>query len=58
MTEEFICKAAKNLKEVSELIESGFDYVTEMDGCRLFRKRKTSLLEIETENDQKRVANH
>jgi hypothetical protein len=26
--------------EYEKLIESGFDYVTEMDGIKLFRKRK------------------
>ena len=36
----FICKVAKSLDEASALIEAGFDYVTELDGVRLFRKRK------------------
>jgi hypothetical protein len=26
--------------EAQELIEAGFQYVTEMDGAKLFRKRK------------------
>ena len=39
-TDEYIAKAAKNLEEASKLIESGFDYVTEMDSVKLFRKRK------------------
>jgi len=38
--EEFICKAANTLQEASELIEAGFDYVTDVDTCKLFRKRK------------------
>jgi integrase len=38
--EEYTCKAATNIEEATELIESGFQYVTEMDGIRLFRKRK------------------
>ena len=38
--EEYTCKAAKTIGEASELIESGFEYVTEMDGIKLFRKRK------------------
>ena len=37
---DWICKVAKNLKEARELIELGFEYVTEMDGVKLFRKRK------------------
>ena len=38
--EEFICKTAKTLQEASSLIEAGFEYVTEMEGIKLFRKRK------------------
>jgi len=38
--EEFVCKMAKSLSEASSLIEAGFEYVTELDGVRLFRKRK------------------
>lgn len=34
------CRTAKTLEEVKELIESGFEYVTDMDGFKLFRKRK------------------
>jgi len=30
----------KSLEEASKLIEAGFDYVTELDGVKLFRKRK------------------
>jgi integrase len=38
--DEFICKVAKNAQEAKELVESGFDYVTEIDDVQLFRKRK------------------
>ncbi len=38
--DDFICKTAENVKEAKELIEAGFEYVTEMDGLKLFRKRK------------------
>jgi integrase len=38
--EEYTCKTATNIKEAAELIEAGFQYVTEMDGLKLFRKRK------------------
>jgi integrase len=38
--EDFICKAASSVKEATELIESGFDYVCEMANVKLFRKRK------------------
>lgn len=38
--EDFICKAAANVKEATELIEAGFDYACEMANVKLFRKRK------------------
>ena len=38
--EEFICKVAENIKEAKELIEGSYEYVTEMDHIKLFRKRK------------------
>jgi len=38
--DSFVCKVAKTIEEASSLIESGFDYVTEMEGIKIFRKRK------------------
>jgi len=38
--DEYHCKTAKTVKEAQELIENGFQYVTEIDGTKLFRKRK------------------
>jgi len=38
--EEYTRKTANNIKEATELIELGFEYITEMDGTKLFRKRK------------------
>ena len=38
--EEYTCKTATNVKEATDLIENGFQYITEMDGFKLFRKRK------------------
>jgi hypothetical protein len=38
--DEYTCKVAKTIPEATNLIENGFEYVTEMDGLRLFRKRK------------------
>ena len=38
--DEFICKVAKNAQEAKELIENGFEHVTEIDDIQLFRKRK------------------
>ncbi|MFA5364918.1 MAG: site-specific integrase [Candidatus Bathyarchaeia archaeon] len=39
-TENYTCKVAKTIEEATQLIESGFEYVTEMDGVKLFKKRK------------------
>ena len=38
--DEYVCKAAKTLEEAAKLIEAGFEYVTDVDGVKLFRKRK------------------
>lgn len=38
--EEFTVRATKSVTEASQLIESGFEYVSEMDGVQLFRKPK------------------
>ena len=38
--DEYHCKTATNIKEATNLIENGFEYVTEIDGTKLFRKRK------------------
>ncbi len=38
--DEWTCKAAMTVEQATQLIESGFQYVTEMDGLKLFRKRK------------------
>jgi len=39
-SEEYICKVAENIEEAKALIESGFEYVTEVDNVKLFKKRK------------------
>ena len=46
--EEYICKTAKSVEEAKELIESGFEHVTDVDSVKLFRKRKTSYLGSES----------
>jgi integrase len=38
--DEWTCKTATNIKEATQLIENGFEYITEIDGIKLFRKRK------------------
>ena len=38
--DEYICRIAKTVEQAAQLIEAGFDYVCEIDGVKLFRKRK------------------
>ena len=38
--DNYTCKVANNIEQATELIENGFEYITEMDGIKLFRKRK------------------
>jgi integrase len=38
--EDYVCKAANTVEEATQLIEAGYDYVTEIEGTKLFRKRK------------------
>jgi len=42
--EEYICKAAKKVEEATELIEAGFQHVTDVGETKLFRKLKASYL--------------
>ena len=37
---EFIVKTASTLKEDEELIKACFEYVTERNGIKIYRKRK------------------
>ncbi|MCW4047686.1 MAG: tyrosine-type recombinase/integrase [Candidatus Bathyarchaeota archaeon] len=37
---DYISKVAKTEKEICKLIEAGFEYVTEFEGAKIFRKRK------------------
>jgi len=38
--DEFVSKVASNQKEVTELIEAGFEFVLQKEGLAYFRKRK------------------
>jgi integrase/recombinase XerD len=40
MIDDFHVKIAETLDEACRLLETGFEYVTDMDGKKLFRKRK------------------
>jgi hypothetical protein len=39
-TEEYTVKVASNIEESCKLVEVGFEFVTEMDGKKMLRKRK------------------
>ena len=39
-SDEFVSKVATSQKEISELIEAGFEFVLQKDGLAYFRKRK------------------
>jgi integrase len=38
--DEWICKTATTLEQATQLIENGFEYITDMDNIKLFRMRK------------------
>jgi integrase len=39
-SDEYVCKAARTIEEATSFVEDGFEYATDMEGCKLFRKRK------------------
>jgi len=39
-TEEFTTRVATTVEEDRELLEAGFEYITERDGAKIYRKRK------------------
>ncbi len=39
-TDEFTVRVAKSLDDACGLLEAGFEYVTDMDDVKLFRRRK------------------
>ena len=39
-SDEFSSAIATTIEQAQKLIESGFEYVTEIDSVKLFRKRK------------------
>lgn len=39
-SDEYTVRTASTIKEACELIEAGFQYITEMEGLKIFRKRK------------------
>ena len=39
-SDEYACKVAKTEKDICELVEAGFEYVTDYGDGKIFRKRK------------------
>jgi integrase len=39
-SDEYVCKVARTVDDVKVMVEDGFDYVTDIEGMKLFRKRK------------------
>ena len=39
-TDEYTVRVAETIQEACGLIEAGFEYVTDMEGAKIFRKRK------------------
>ena len=38
-SDNFVCKVARTVEEAAGLIEKGFEYLTDLDGVRLLRRR-------------------
>lgn len=38
--DEYVCKVAKTIDVATQLIESGYEYVTDLERYKMFRKRK------------------
>lgn len=38
--DDYVVKVAENVEEDKELIEAGFEYVTDRDCLKIYRKRK------------------
>jgi hypothetical protein len=38
--DNYVCKDAKTVEQAKELVEAGFEFVCDIEGTKLFRKRK------------------
>jgi hypothetical protein len=38
--EEYVSATASTIEDAQKLVEAGFEYVTEMENIKIFRKRK------------------
>jgi len=39
-SDEYSSAIARSLEDARKLVEAGFEYITDMEGLKLFRKRK------------------
>ena len=39
-TEEYLSATANTIEDAQKLIEAGYEYISELDGVKIFRKRK------------------
>jgi hypothetical protein len=40
--EQYVCETASTVKEAKQLIEAGYEFVSDMDGVQLYRKVKVT----------------
>jgi len=57
-SDDYVCKVAKTVKEASELVESGFDYVTDVEGYKMFGKRKFTVRNRQLQVASTRLTRH
>jgi hypothetical protein len=38
--DKWTCKTATTVKQATELLENGFEYIQDIDGIKIYRKRK------------------
>jgi hypothetical protein len=38
--DDYICKAATTVKQAKQLVEAGFEFICDIEGRKMFRKRK------------------
>ena len=39
-SDDYVCKVAKTVEDAKTLIETGYEFVTDVQDAKLFRKRK------------------
>lgn len=40
---EYVSKVSKSVEEACKLVDAGFEYVSDVDGAKIFRKSKWSV---------------